>query len=88
MFGLIALAAAFAAAYVGHTRTRRFTRRRLRYTRVGEHPLSSGVVAGLGTAIVASPLVAVLPIVGAGTAMALGFGVGSGVTAGARERLE
>lgn len=88
MFGLIALAVAGTAAYLGHTRTRSFTRRRLRYTRVGEHPVGSGLLVGIGTTLVASPLVAVLPIVGAGTAMALGLGVGTGMVVGARERPE
>lgn len=88
MLGLVALAVAGTAAYVGHTRTRTFTRRRLRYTRVGEHPVGSGLVAGIGVTLVATPLVAVLPIVGAGTAMALGLGVGTGMAVGARERPE
>lgn len=88
MLALIALAAALAAAYLGHTRTRSFSRRRLRYTRVAEHPVSSGLVAGIGTAVLASPLLAVLPLVGAGTAMALGVGVGSGLTRGVRDAPE
>lgn len=85
MFSLIAVAIAGTAAVVGHVKTRDFARRRLRYTRVAESPGATGIVLGIGTALVAAPLVAVLPLVGAGTAVALGAGVGSGVAVGARD---
>jgi hypothetical protein len=86
--GLIALAFAIVAAVLGYRAARNFTFRRLRYTAVGSHPGASGVAAGLGTALVAAPVVAFLPIVGAGTAIALGAGVGTGVVAGSRGRFE
>ncbi len=88
MTALIALAIAIAAAYIGHTRTRGFSRRQLRYTRVAERPGVSGLVAGIGTALVATPLVALLPIIGTGTALALGLGVGTGVSSGVRDRIQ
>ncbi len=81
----MALVAAGAAAFYGHTRTRDFSRRRLRYTRVAERPGLSGILAGVGATLLAAPVVAFLPIVGAGTAMALGAGVGTGVAMGSRD---
>lgn len=88
MTALIALAVAIAAAYLGHSRTRAFSRRRLRYTRVAERPGTSGFVAGIGTALVAAPFTAFAPIIGAGTAMALGLGVGTGLTKGVRDPVD
>jgi hypothetical protein len=85
MFELLALGIAGGAAVYGHLKSRDFSRRRLRYTKVAENPGVSGVVVGLGVVLVASPLVAILPIVGAGTAVALGAGVGSGVALGAKD---
>ena len=86
MFELIALVVAGGAAVFGHVKSRDFARRRLRYTRVAESPGAAGIVVGVGTALVAAPVVALLPIVGAGTAVALGAGVGSGTAMGARDR--
>ncbi len=85
MFELIALGVAGGLAVYGHLKSRDFSRRRLRYTRVAENPGVSGIVAGVGVALVATPVVALLPIVGAGTAIALGAGVGSGVAMGSRD---
>jgi hypothetical protein len=84
---LVAVTVAGFAAYWGHVRSRDFSRRRLRYTRVAEHPGIFGVASGAGTALLAAPLVALLPIVGTGTALALGVGVGTGVAFGARDGL-
>lgn len=83
MFELIGLVASGAAAVVGHLGSRDYTGRKLRYTWVGENPGASGFIAGLGVALLAAPVVALLPIVGAGTALALGAGVGTGVAMGA-----
>ena len=44
-----------------------------------------GVWFGIGTTIVVAPIVAVLPIVGAGTAIAVGIGVGTGVAMGVKD---
>jgi hypothetical protein len=88
MIELIALAAALGAAIAGYRGARNYTFRRLRYTAVGEHPAASGIAAGVGTALVAGPVVALLPIIGAGTAIALGAGVGTGVVSGARGRFD
>ncbi len=68
----------------GHLKSRSWVRKKLRYTSAVERP-GVGLAAGVVTTLVAAPLVAVLPVVGAGTAIALGLGVGSGVELGARD---
>ncbi len=87
MIGLIALIAAIAVGVFGFRAARTFTARRLRYTAVAEHPGASAFAAALGATLLAAPVAAFLPVVGAGTALALGAGVGTGVVAGTRGRL-
>ncbi len=71
----------------GHMKSRGWVRKKLRYTSAVERP-GVGLAAGVVTTLVAAPLVALLPIVGAPTAIALGVGVGSGVELGARDARE
>jgi len=73
-----------AAGVASFAKSKDWVRRRLRYTNWVERP-GLGLFAGAATAVVAAPLVAVLPIVGAGTAIALGVGVGVGVSSGASQ---
>ena len=79
---MVELIIAGALGVVSHARSREFVQRRLRYTSWVEKP-AIGVVAGVATAVVAAPLVAVLPFVGVPTALAMGVGVGTGVSLGA-----
>ena len=72
MFGLLGLAASIAAAVIGYTQARAFVRDRLRYVDAAQSGFAP-ILAGLGACMLASPVVALLPIVGAGTA--LGFGI-------------
>jgi hypothetical protein len=81
MFGLLAAGIAGVAGVYGHIASRKFVGRRLRYTSWVEKP-ALGLIAGVATTIVAAPVVALLPIVGAGTAIAAGLGVGTGVALG------
>lgn len=81
MLGLLAAGIAGAAGVFGHIKSRNFVGQRLRYTRLVEKP-ALGLWAGVGATVVAAPVVAVLPLVGAGTAIALGAGVGTGVALG------
>ena len=74
MLGLIAAGIAGVAGVVGHVKSRQFVGQRLRYTKIVEKPML-GLWTGLGAVVIAAPVVAVLPIVGAGTAIALGAGV-------------
>jgi hypothetical protein len=84
MFELIPIAVAGAATVYGHVRSRRFVRRRLRYTSWVEKP-GLGIAAGVAAAVLAAPLVAVLPFLGGGSALIFGAGVGTGVAMGAKD---
>ncbi len=87
MFELIGVGIAGAAAIYGHMKSRQFTRKRLRYTSWVEKP-GLGIAAGVVAALLAAPLVQILPLVGAGTAVLFGAGVGTGVPMGAKDAKE
>jgi len=89
MFGLelIPIGIAGAAGFFGHIKSRKFVRRRLRYTSWVEKPYL-GIATGVAAAILAAPVVGILPLVGASTAMIFGAGVGTGVSMGAKEARE
>jgi hypothetical protein len=84
MFELIGIGIAGAASIYGHLKSRKFVRRRLRYTRLVEKP-GLGIAAGVAAAVLAAPLAAILPLIGPGTALLFGAGVGTGVSMGAKE---
>lgn len=84
MLLLISFAISVAVAMVGYSRTRAFVTERLRYVDAVQHPLAP-IAAGVGAALVAAPVVAVLPLVSAGTALTFGLAVGFGVAAGRNE---
>jgi hypothetical protein len=69
------------AGVYGHVKSRNFVGRRLRYTTLVEKP-ALGLWAGVGATLVAAPLIAVLPFVGAGTAVVIATGIGAGVGTG------
>jgi hypothetical protein len=83
MFELLGVVVAAGATAVGYLRSRSFVARRLRYVDAVQSPVAP-VVAGVAAAAVAAPVVWVLPIVGAGTALLFGVGVGVGTRAGVR----
>lgn len=87
MFELIAAGIAGVAGVYGHLKSRSFVGQRLRYTNIVETP-ALGLWAGVGATILAAPVVAVLPIVGAGTAIVIGAGVGTGVALGVKDTKE
>jgi hypothetical protein len=84
VLGLIGFAATAAATAVGFFQSRLFVRTKLRFVDAVQ-TTKAPIIAGVGAAIVAAPVVALLPLVGAGTAILFGFGVGTGVAAGARD---
>lgn len=87
MFELIGIGIAGAATVFGHMKSRRFVRRRLRYTSLVEKP-GLGIAAGVAAAILAAPIAGILPLIGTGTALLFGAGVGTGVSMGAKEARE
>ncbi|HEU4564662.1 MAG TPA: hypothetical protein VFS05_08445 [Gemmatimonadaceae bacterium] len=84
MITLIALAAAVAATIAGYRQSRSFVRGRLRFVDAVQKP-TAPFIAGAAATAVALPLVAILPVVGAGTALLFGAAVGTGVSHGARD---
>ncbi|GMV09958.1 MAG TPA: hypothetical protein PKC83_05385 [Gemmatimonadaceae bacterium] len=84
MLGLLGFAATIAAVVIGYTQSRAFVRERLRYVDAAQSGIAP-LLAGFGAAIIASPIVALLPLVGGGTALAFGISVGMGVANGQRD---
>jgi len=84
MFELIGAGIAGVAAIYGHVKSRKFTRKRLRYTSWVERPWL-GIAGGGAAAVLAAPIVGFLPLVGPGTALLFGAGVGTGVAMGAKD---
>jgi hypothetical protein len=84
VFELIGLIATGAATAGGYSQSRGFVRRRLKYVDLVQSA-GAPVIAGAAAAVVAAPVVALLPLVGAGTALLFGAGVGAGVAAGAKD---
>jgi len=84
MFTFLAFALAGGAAIWAHVLSRRYVRTRLRFVDGMQNPVVP-VVAGVGAALLAAPVVWLLPIVGGGTALLFGLGVGTGVLAGQKD---
>jgi hypothetical protein len=84
VFEIIGLLATAAASIGGYVQSRRFVRHRLTYVDLVQRK-GAAVVAGGAAALLALPVVGLLPLVGAGTAVLFGAGVGAGVAAGAKD---
>jgi inosine-uridine nucleoside N-ribohydrolase len=84
MFEVIGLVVGGVAAVAGYMKSRSFVKRRLRYVDSVQKS-SVPVLAGAAAAIVAAPIVALLPIIGGPAAIAFGVAVGVGTRAGARD---
>lgn len=84
MIGLIVLLVAGGATFFGFRETRRFVRKRLRYVDSAQS-VKAPWLAGGAAALIAGPVVMLLPWVGAGTALLFGIGVGTGFAAGAKD---
>ncbi len=87
MLELIPIAVAGAATVFGHMKSRRFVRKRLRYTSWVEKP-GLGIAAGVAAAVLAAPVVTILPFLAGGSALMFGAGVGTGVAMGAKDAKE
>jgi len=84
LFGLLAIAASLMITFVGYTQARKFMRDRLRFTGAAQS-VWAPLIAGVGAALVATPVMALLPVVSVGTAVAFGVSVGFGVANGQRD---
>jgi hypothetical protein len=84
LFSLLGLAITAAITLIGYWQARQFTQHRLRFVDA-VHKGTAPLLAGIGAAAVAAPIVWMLPVVGTGTALLFGAGVALGVNAGARE---
>ncbi len=84
MFEIIGLAATCAAGFFGYVKSRRFVRSRLRFVDAVKKPYVP-VLAGGVAALAAAPVVALLPIIGAGTAIVFGASVGVGVASARKD---
>lgn len=81
---MIGVAATTIVTAAGYLKSRQFVRDRLRYVDAAQSPIAP-VVAGVGATVIAGVIVAFLPVVGIGTALLFGAGVGLGTAAGARD---
>ncbi len=83
MLELIGFAATIALTIIGYYQARQYVQNRLQYVDA-VHGLRAPLLAGMVACLVAAPVVALLPVVGMGTDVLFGLGVGAGVAAGAR----
>lgn len=84
VLGTIGLFVTAGTAIVGFIQARSFTRRRLRFVEAAQSPLAP-FVAGAAAALLAMPVVALLPVIGGGTALLFGASVGAGMVAGKQD---
>ena len=84
IFGLVGLAITAAATIFGYWTAKQFTQNKLRFVDA-VHKASAPILAGIGATVVALPVVAIVPLIGAGTAILFGASVALGVNAGARD---
>ena len=84
MFGILAFAASLAVAVLAYTQARNFVRERLRFVTAAQSGWAP-ILAGGGAMLLATPVVALVPFIGAGTAISIGVSVGFGVLNGQRD---
>ncbi len=84
MFEWLAIGGTALITFVGYLKTRQYVRRRLRFVDEVQSP-GAALVAAAGAALLAAPVVWLLPLVGAPTALLFGAGVGLGVFHGGRD---
>ncbi len=73
-----------AASIAGYIKTRQFVRKRLRFVDAVAKP-STPLIAGTAAALVAGPVMVILPIVTATSGVLFGLGVGAGVLHGSKD---
>lgn len=84
MLDLLFAAGTGAATLFGYLKSRQFVRDRLRFVDAAHKPIAP-IVAGAAAALVAAPVVWLLPVITAPAAVIFGVGVGWGVHHGSRD---
>lgn len=84
MFTLIAFATSLVLTIAAYTQARKFVRDRLRFVPAAQS-FWAPILAGGATALVALPIVGLIPLIGAGTALSVGVSVGFGVANAQRD---
>jgi hypothetical protein len=84
MFTIISMAIAFAVAVIGYVQARSYVQTKLRFVDAVQH-FAAPILVGVAAMLIATPVVWLLPLIGKGTAILFGLGVGAGVSSGARD---
>jgi putative exporter of polyketide antibiotics len=81
LFSIVGLVVTAAGTIFAFGLAREFVRNRLRFVDAVRHPLAPWITWFVATVILI-PIVAILPLVGAGTAILVGAGAGLGTSSG------
>jgi hypothetical protein len=81
---MISMAIALVVAAVGYLQAKSFVRSKLRFVDAVHH-FAAPLLAAVAAILIATPVVWLLPLVGKGTAILFGLGVGAGVSSGAKD---
>jgi hypothetical protein len=84
MFTIISMAIALAVAVVGYLQAKSFVQTKLRFVDAVQH-FAAPLIAAVAAMLIATPVVWLLPLIGKGTAILFGLGVGAGVSSGAKD---
>ena len=84
IIGMLVLGGTGVGLYATYVKTREFVRERLRFVDAAQKPATPWVV-GVAAALMAAPVVAILPLVGGLTAAAFGVTVGAAVRSGQKQ---
>ena len=81
---ILSILVSLGASMLAYAQARSFVTRRLRYVDA-VHKAMVPFLVGLAAAIIATPIVWLVPLIGTGTALLFGGAVALGVNAGARD---
>ena len=84
MFTIISMAIAIAVAIAGYFQAKSFVQSKLRFVDAVQH-FAAPLIAAVAAMLIAAPVVWLLPLIGKGTAILFGLGVGAGVSSGAKD---
>ena len=84
MFTIISMVIAIAVAIAGYFQAKSFVQSKLRFVDAVQH-FAAPLIAAVAAMLIAAPVVWLLPLIGKGTAILFGLGVGAGVSSGAKD---